>query len=165
MDMPDSPQLHDEILIPTLFTRHRRQLRALLLDDEPWFVLNDLARLINRVPLDERAPRNLDPDQLQPAWVRDSRGEYQRELLVSDCGVYALLIFYYHPENGSIRRWISREVIPRLREERHPNALRPYRDVLHWQERPLEVLHWQGRTWLDASECHRLLQRPARVIG
>lgn len=35
MDMPDSPRHDDEILIPSLFTRHRRQLRALLLDDEP----------------------------------------------------------------------------------------------------------------------------------
>ncbi len=166
MDMPDSPQLHDEILIPTLFTRHRRQLRALLLDDEPWFVLNDLARLINRVPLDERAPRNLDPDQLQPALgARQQGASTSASCWSATVASTALLIFYYHPENGGIRRWISREVIPRLREERHPNTLRPYRDVLHWQERPLEVLHWQGRTWLDASECHRLLQRPARVIG
>lgn len=163
--MPDSPRHDDEILIPSLFTRHRRQLRALLLDDEPWFVLNDLARLINRVPLDERAPRNLDPDQLQPAWVRDSRGEYRRELLVSDCGVYALLIFYYHPENSGIRRWISREVIPRLREAQRPDALRPYRDVVQWQACPLEVLRWQGKAWVHLGDCPVLPQARPRVIG
>ena len=39
--MPDSlhPQPDQEILIPTLFPRHKRLLRAVLLEDQPWFVV------------------------------------------------------------------------------------------------------------------------------
>ncbi|WP_280325306.1 BRO family protein [Pseudomonas sp. BN102] len=169
--MPDFPQFHPypqpdaEVLIPALFTRHRRQLRALLLDGEPWFAVSDLARLMNHAPLNERAQRNLDEDQLQAAWLRNSHGEFQRELLISESGVYAVLILYYHPENRCIRQWITQHVIPRLREEERFDAQHPYREVIQWQERDIEVLHWQGKAWLPLDDCPRLLQRPPHVIG
>ncbi|WP_425327571.1 BRO-N domain-containing protein [Pseudomonas nitroreducens] len=167
--MPDLPAFEPaisadaEVLIPSLFTRHKRQLRALLLDDEPWFALGDLARLINHVLVPERVQRNLDEDPLQRVWMRNSHGGFDQEHLVSESGLYAVLIFYYHPENRSLRQWINRQVIPRLREQ--DGALRPLRETLHWNERELDVLHWQGVTWLNLGDLPALAQRPPRVIG
>ncbi|MGQ7818246.1 BRO-N domain-containing protein [Metapseudomonas furukawaii] len=169
--MPKSPQLNPtppadaEVLLPSLFIRHKRQLRAVLLEAEPWFPASDLFRLIHHPLLSERVRRNLDDDQWQRAWMRNSNGEFEEEFLISESGAYAVLMFYFHPENRAIRRWITQQVIPRLRDEGRLKGQRPRRDVIPWREHELEVLHWQGRTWLDVSECHRLLQRPERVIG
>ncbi|MGF6690508.1 prophage antirepressor-like protein [Metapseudomonas resinovorans] len=169
--MPEFPQFHPappanaEVLMPARFIRHKRQLRAVLLDEEPWFAVSDLARLINHAPLTERVQRNLDEDQMQRAWMRNSHGEFEQELLVSESGVYAVLILYYHPENRCIRQWLTREVIPRLREEERFDGRGPYRELIQWQDREIEVLHWQGKAWLYFGDCPNLLQRPPLVIG
>ncbi|MDH4555171.1 phage antirepressor, partial [Pseudomonas sp. BN417] len=134
MDMPDFPQFHPypqsdaEVLMPARFVRHKRLLRAVLLDEEPWFAVSDLARLINHAHLPERVQRNLDEDQLQRAWMRNGHGDFEQELLIGESGVYAVLILYYHPENRGIRQWITQQVIPRLREEERFDAQRPYRE-------------------------------------
>jgi len=152
--------MDNEILIPTTFIRHRRQLRAFLLDDEPWFSASDLGRLVNR-PLHERLHNSLDPDQLRTCWIRESDGQYDKSLLVNESGAYAALIFYYHPENRSVRHWINRQVVPALRSEEHP-ALRPRESQLCWSDQHLGVLEWHGRLWVPFEELPRIgrLERP-----
>src|SRR5207253_5758853 len=49
-------------LIPHVFTRHKLNLHALLLENQAWFSARDLGRLL-RLFLDERALRKLDSDQ------------------------------------------------------------------------------------------------------
>ncbi|MDH4585603.1 phage antirepressor [Pseudomonas sp. BN415] len=147
------------------FIRHKRQLRALLLDDEPWFAVSDLARLMNHPQLAERVHRNLDDDQLKRAWMRNGHGEFQEELLISDSGVFAVLIHFYHPENRCIRQWITQQVIPRLRSEERVDEARPCRKMQHWLGRELKVLHWQGKAWLPLNECARLLEQAPWLIG
>lgn len=169
--MPEYPQFHPappqdaEVLTPAHFIRHKRQLRAVLLDDEPWFAASDLARLIHHPQLPERVQRNLDEDQLQRAWMRNSHGDYQEEMLISESGVYAVLILYYHPENRAIREWITQQVVPRLRHEERLGTQLPSRALLQWRDRELEVLQWRGKTWLQLRDCPQLLQMPPHVIG
>ncbi|MBD2836260.1 phage antirepressor [Pseudomonas sp. JM0905a] len=166
-EFPLSPeqQTDVEVLLPLSFTRHKRQLRALLLDEEPWFSVNDLSRLMNLPQLAERIKRNLDEDQVQRSWMRNSHGEFEEELLVSESGLYAVLIYFFHPENRGIRQWITQKVIPRLRSEGRFDESRPSRRLLHWLGRELEVLHWQGKAWMPLSDCSRLLERLPPVVG
>ncbi|MCY1505308.1 hypothetical protein D9M68_395160 [compost metagenome] len=164
--MPERPTLEadSEILRSLTFIRHRRPLRALLLDEEPWFAVSDLARLINHPHLTARVERNLDEDQLRTVWLRNGHGEFQQELLVSESGIYTLLIHYYHPENRCIRQWINHHVIPRLRADECVDAQRPRLARLYWLGQELDVLHWQGQAWLPLRNCPRLVQRPLPVI-
>lgn len=50
--------------------------------------------------------------------------------------------------NRSIRQWITQQVIPRLRQEERFDGTGPYRKVIHWQDRDIEVQHSQGNRWL-----------------
>lgn len=94
---PAIPALPGEILIPQTFTRHRRQLRALLIEQQCWFCATDLVRLIGQPHLDERATRTLDADQLIDAVVLNTHGQPETTRLISESGVYAALIHYYPP--------------------------------------------------------------------
>ncbi|WP_255302907.1 hypothetical protein [Pseudomonas sp. AU12215] len=67
--------MSEEVLIPTEFIRHKRLLRAVLLEDQCWFCAHDLGRLIGSPYLAERVERNLDDDQFRRAWVRDGSGD------------------------------------------------------------------------------------------
>lgn len=151
--------MDDEILISSTFIRHRRQLRAFLLDDEPWFCATDLGRLIGR-QLDERLHNSLDDDQLRTCWITDSNGDYEKALLISESGVYVTLINYHHPENRSVRFWLNRQVVPALRSEEHP--VRPRESQLSWSDQHLGVLEWHGRLWVPFEDLPKVarLERP-----
>ncbi|MFZ5959318.1 Bro-N domain-containing protein [Pseudomonas knackmussii] len=122
---PDLSSPSDSALIPTAFIRHHRRLRALLIERQPWFVARDLARLINS-HLTDRVIQRLDDDQYRDAVLRTERGECAKELLISESGVYALLMVnFYHPENRSLRQWLSNEVVPALKEARQHSQPSP----------------------------------------
>jgi prophage antirepressor-like protein len=87
---------NDTHLIPHVFTRHKLHLHALLLENQPWFSARDLGRLL-RLFLDERTVRKLDPDQHQSAQIL-IHGVIEDTLLISESGVYALLVYHYCPE-------------------------------------------------------------------
>lgn len=163
--LPSALSTDVEVLLPLVFVRHKRQLRALLLDEEPWFSVSDLTRLINHPQLSERIQRNLDEDQIQRAWLRNNDDGFREEWLVSESGLYATLIFFYHPENRCLRQWITQQVLPRLRAEARFDEARPHRRVLHWLGRDCEVLHWQGKVWLPLEDSAQLMGRPPVVIG
>ncbi len=140
--------MSEEVLVPTVFTRHKRHLRAVLLEDQCWFCARDLGRLMGIPLLEERVHRRLDDDQHCRAWLRDGQGEYGDELLISESALYAVLIHYYHPENRCIRQWITQEVVPALRDQHQQDHHQPRRETLHGPSQTLTVLHWQGMVWV-----------------
>ena len=147
------------LLIPTHFYRHKRRLRALMIEGEVWFVVRDLGKLMNAW-LEERAARNLDADQVRRAMIRDDNGLAEEAELMSESGVYATLIHFHHPENRCIRQWISHSVLPSLRDlatETTPNEL-PRRRLLRWEQQQLSVLDWQGQMWVPVGDLPQVMR-------
>ncbi|WP_240964835.1 Bro-N domain-containing protein [Pseudomonas multiresinivorans] len=138
------------------FHRFDRTLRGLLIDRQAWFSTRDLARLTN-THFTARVPRKLDPDQYR--WER-LLGGTEDELLVSESGLYTLLlVYFYHPENRNLRQWLSNEVVPALRDAQLPTGYGPRQSVREVQGYPLTVLEWQGSIWLRLCDAARLLER------
>ncbi|MBG4120840.1 Bro-N domain-containing protein [Pseudomonas aeruginosa] len=182
--------MSDTLLHPSRFTHHHRVLHAVLLDEEGWFVLSDLVRLLGRY-LGGRAPaavcdeapwplatteqrerlftlchvleRHLDADQWRLAWLHDERHGPRQDCLVSESGLYALLWLAVPGAARGLRRWVSGSVLPRLRSPSRPNAT-PQRAVLHWKTAEIDTLHWQGKTWIPLSDCPHLLDSPRPLI-
>ena len=99
---------------PTVFTRHNRFLHAFMQDHEAWFCVQDLGRLMG-YPLNERLTLKLDPDQRRNVFLRKD-GKIIDCAMVSESGMYALLVHHVIPENRHLRQWLSNEVIPMLRK-------------------------------------------------
>ncbi|CDF83406.1 hypothetical protein PKB_2059 [Pseudomonas knackmussii B13] len=147
--MDDSP-----LPTPLYFFRHRRLLRAVLLDDQAWFVLDDLRRLMGH-PCSERLASRLDEDQVCVRWLRREDGELIERVLVSESGAYAALILFNASDLCSLRRWISNEVVPELRSNAYEFG--PRHKHLRWQRQVLHVLDWQGQFWVSLAELPRVL--------
>ncbi|WP_374443255.1 BRO-N domain-containing protein [Pseudomonas panipatensis] len=146
------------LLNPTHFYRHKRRLRALLIEGQPWFVVRDLGKLMQAF-LEERLARNLDPDQLRRAVLRDDNGLAEEVELLSESGVYATLIHFHHPENRCIRQWISHSVVPSLRDASGSvSSDAPRRRLLRWEQQQLSVLDWQGQVWVPLGELPRVMR-------
>lgn len=150
----------DDGLIPNCFVRHHRQLRALLIEQQAWFVVRDLSKLVNR-PVEGQLIARLDRDQ-----SRHERlvGNPESELLVSESGLCALLLVYcYHPENRSLRQWPSNEVVPALRDVPHHDARLPRRRMQHLLDESLPVMGWQGNLWLRWRDAVGLMENHLRT--
>lgn len=139
---------------PTLFFRHKRRLRALLIEGQPWFVGHDLAKLIS-ASREDRVGRNLDADQVCRLMVQGDHGLAEEMELISESGLYASLIYFHHPENRCIRQWITHTVVPSLRAAPQASDERPQRRLLRWERQQLSVLDWQGQVWGRCRTCRR----------
>ncbi|MDH1007236.1 Bro-N domain-containing protein [Pseudomonas nicosulfuronedens] len=138
------------------FQRYDRFLRGLMIDRQAWFPARDLARLTNS-DVSGRTTRKLDPDQYR--WER-LVGSREDELLVSESGLYTLLlVYFYHPENRNLRQWLSNDVVPVLRDAQLPTGSFPRHALREVQGYPLAVLEWQGSVWLRFGDAARVLER------
>jgi len=147
---------------PTRFTRHNRFIHALILESQAWFSVTDLGRLMGR-PLDERLTRKLDSDQRRVLSL-NYHGKIQETLMVSESGVYALMVHHHIPENQSLRQWLTHEVVPALRNTRTNIADQgPSLSSLHWAGHSVSLLHWQNEAWVKWRDMPELIHPTERM--
>ena len=146
----------DAYLIPQVFTRHKLHLHALLIENQSWFSARDLGRLL-RLFLDERAVRKLDPDQHQTLRM-PIHGPIENTLLISESGVYALLVYHYCPEYRALREWLTHDVVPALRDAQQSTSTeRPILSLLNWPDMSLSLLHWNNQPWIRLQDVPHVL--------
>ncbi|EUA18435.1 BRO family, N-terminal domain protein [Mycobacterium xenopi 3993] len=97
-----------------LFAYADHQVRVVLVDGEPWFVLADLARVLEIVDVSRLASR-LDDEVRQTHPISDSLGRTQQTTVVNEPGMYEVVIRSDKPEAVAFRRWITSEVLPAIR--------------------------------------------------
>jgi prophage antirepressor-like protein len=153
-----------EPFTPTVFTRHNLHLHALLLENQPWFCARDLGRLMG-VSLNERMVSKLDEDQRQTLTI-GYHGQPERMLMLSESGVYALLVYHYAPGHRLLREWLTHQVVPTLRDaQQSRTADRPMLSLLDWPEMSLSLLHWQDEGWIRLRDMpYLLLNRTRRRV-
>lgn len=147
--------------IPAVFNRHNLHLHALLLENQPWFCARDLGRLMG-VHLNDRMVSKLDKDQRHVLLIR-YHGQPETRLMLSESGVYALLVYHYAPGNRLLREWLTHQVVPALRDaQASTDTERPMLSVLDWPEMSLSLLHWQNDGWIRLRDMPYLLLNRTR---
>ncbi|RMQ44552.1 hypothetical protein ALQ04_01780 [Pseudomonas cichorii] len=136
----------------TLFFRHHRMLRAIFTEAQAWFCLADLARLMGQT-LGERSVLKLDADQRRMVWLQ-ANGNWQKQLMVSESGAFALLVHHYVPENRALRQWLTHEVLTVLHAPQNATLDNPKICHLQWPGTSLSVMQWRDESWI------RLLDMP-----
>lgn len=82
---------------------------------EPFFVLKDICDALNLGNTSRVADR-LDADDLTLSKVIDNRGVQRETLLVSEAGLYEVIIRSDKPEAKTFHRWVTSEVLPSIRK-------------------------------------------------
>ena len=89
-------------------------LRAIIIDNDPWFVakdacdfleLGDVSKAVSRLDEDEKGT-NLIP----------TRGGNQEMLCVNESGLYNLILGSRKQEAKQFKRWVTHEVLPAIRK-------------------------------------------------
>ena len=99
-----------------IFDYQDTPVRTVELDGEPWFVLADLCRVLGLTRGAAQVSERLDDGVRQPYPIQDSMGRTQQATIVSEAGMYEVVIRSDKPEAAEFRRWITAEVLPAIRK-------------------------------------------------
>ena len=83
---------------------------------EPWFVAKDVCDAL-RLEQVTRAVSGLDDDEVTTSKVADSLGREQNANIVSEAGLYSLILRSRKPEAKAFKRWVTHEVLPAIRKD------------------------------------------------
>lgn len=96
------------------FTFSTQELRVIMRDGEPWFVAADVCAALGIKRTDDGAGR-LDDDEKGAASIRTPGGE-QQMTVVSESGLYSLVLGSRKPEAKRFKKWVTSEVLPSIRK-------------------------------------------------
>lgn len=97
------------------FTYHDQPVRVVTIDGEPWFVLADLCKVLE-LSAPHMVAKRIPEDARNQTSVIDSMGRTQQATIVSEAGMYEVVIRSDKPEAVAFRRWVTSEVLPSIRK-------------------------------------------------
>ena len=94
-----------------------KQVRVIINETsgEPWFVAKDVCEILGYANSRKALGDHLDEDEKGVASTYTPGGD-QSLLIVSEPGLYALVLGSRKPEAKAFKRWITHEVIPSIRK-------------------------------------------------
>jgi prophage antirepressor-like protein len=91
------------------------EFRVFHKDGNPWFVLTEVcAKLGIANPRD--AGSRLDEDEKDGVGITDAIGRTQRTTIISESGLWSLVLRSNKPEAKRFKKWLTSEVIPSIRK-------------------------------------------------
>lgn len=97
-----------------VFNYKDRAVRTVQKDGEPWFVLKDVCAVLGISKYRDTAER-LDPDERGSVKV-DTLGGAQEMIVISESGLYTVILRSDKPEAKPFRKWVTSEVLPSIRK-------------------------------------------------
>lgn len=82
---------------------------------EPWFVLKDCMSILD-LGNPTKTVKMFDKDEFSTTEVIDSIGRRQQTYIISEPGLYRLVMKSRKPEAKEFQRWVTHEVLPSIRK-------------------------------------------------
>lgn len=98
----------------SVFRREGVDIRVVMLDGEPWFVANDVATALDLGNV--RSSLALLDDDERGVHSMDTPSGVQSKAIVSESGLYSLVLRSRRPEARGFKRWITHDVLPAIRK-------------------------------------------------
>lgn len=102
----------------TVFTFNQSQVRTILRNGEPWFVVKDICDILE-IANARDAVSTLDEDERGSVGITDGTsplGGNPNVNIISESGLYALIFKSRKPEAKAFRKWVTSEVLPTIRK-------------------------------------------------
>lgn len=84
-------------------------------DGEPWFVLSDLCAVLD-IKNVAQARNRLDPEEVAMTQLAPTQVGARTATIVSEPGMYELVLSSRTPEAQALKRWLTHEVLPSIRQ-------------------------------------------------
>lgn len=92
-----------------------KPVRTMNVSGEPWFVLKDVCDVLG-LSTPARVAERLDSDEVSQAHLIDSMGRSQEMTIISESGLYNVILRSDKPEAKPFRKWVTAVVLPSIRK-------------------------------------------------
>lgn len=99
-----------------LFNFESREVRSLLLNNEPWFVGKDVAEALGYSKARNAIATHIDSEDKKDAPIQGTLGGVQEMTVINESGLYALIFGSKLESAQKFKRWVTSEVLPALRK-------------------------------------------------
>lgn len=101
----------------TVFTYTEHEIRTLVIDDDVWFVVADVCGVLE-IGNARQAAAQLDDDEVkqEPVTTSDGSGRVLPTNIMSEAGLYSLILRSRKAEAKAFKRWITHDVLPTIRK-------------------------------------------------
>ncbi|WP_040281673.1 phage antirepressor KilAC domain-containing protein [Tessaracoccus massiliensis] len=161
-----------------LFSYQDTPVRVVTIDGEPWFVLNDLAKVLGLTRSASQIKDRLDGGVRQ-TYPLPTAGGTQHTTIVSEAGMYEVVIRSDKPEAATFRRWITTEVLPSIRKTGSYGVARELtrrelalmvveaEDALELERQKVAELEPSARAWahMAATDGDMSVDHAAKVLA
>lgn len=105
------------------------EVRTVRIDDEPWFVGRDVAKILGYANPNDALAKHVDEEDRGLAKC-DTLGGIQEMMIVNESGLYSLILSSKLEGAKKFKRWVTSEVIPQIRKTGSYHAPKTYAEAL-----------------------------------
>lgn len=91
-------------------------IRTVLIDNEPYFVGKDIAKVLGYQKARNAIAVHVDLEDKKDAPIRGNLGGTQKMTVINESGLYSLILSSKLPNAKKFKRWVTSEVIPSIRK-------------------------------------------------
>lgn len=98
-----------------IFNFHGQEVRAVTIDNEPYFVGKDVAEALGYANPRQALRKHVDEDDKGVSKC-DTPGGKQDLVIINESGMYSLVLSSKLPQAKEFKRWVTSEVLPTIRK-------------------------------------------------
>lgn len=98
-----------------LFNFESYEVRALLIENDPWFVGNEVAMILGYSNVRNAVPKHVDEEDKLRTQI-EYAGQKREVTLINESGLYSLILSSKLESAKRFKRWVTSEVLPALRK-------------------------------------------------
>lgn len=99
-----------------IFNFESQKVRTMTIDEEPYFVAKDVAKILGYKKTRNAIARHVELDDVKAAPVRGPLGGVQSTKVINESGLYSLIMSSKMPEAKRFKHWVTSEVLPAIRQ-------------------------------------------------
>lgn len=122
-----------------IFNYKENKIRTVEMNGKPWFVLRDVCTVLG-ISNPRMTAQRLDADEVSLADVIDSVGRHQETTVISESGLYNVILRSDKPEAKPFRKWVTNEVLPSIHKNGAYITPSKLGDLLRRPESVMEML-------------------------
>ena len=97
-----------------IFNYEGNRVRTIQRDGEPWWVLKDVCAVLE-LGSPHKVAERLEEDERNQTPLVDAIGRRQEMTIVSEAGLYSVILRSDKPEARQFKRWVTHDVLPAIR--------------------------------------------------
>lgn len=97
------------------FSFNNQPVRTVQLNNQPYWVLKDVCDVLE-LTTPSRVAERLEEDEVSQTHIIDALGRIQNTTVITESGLYAVILRSDKPNAKEFRKWVTSEVLPAIRK-------------------------------------------------